>query len=97
MNIDHHLQVDAALSDASDNLQILFLDTFSSSSLEDRPFEVSFLVVLVVSCRKLFEFLASIVVAMFSLYITCFSHFLGCQQEGLQCWLDSVLRAGYHS
>lgn len=41
MNIDH-LHVDA-LSDASDDLQILFFDTFSSPSIEDRPFDVSIL------------------------------------------------------
>lgn len=41
MNIDH-LTVDALSADApSDDLQILFFDTFSSPSIEDRPFDVS--------------------------------------------------------
>ena len=39
MNIDH-LKTDL-LSDYSDNLEILFLDTFSSQSIQDRVFDVS--------------------------------------------------------
>ena len=39
MNIEN-LKADP-LSDSSDNLEILFLDTFSSQSIEDRAIDVS--------------------------------------------------------